>query len=279
MKRKKKRNKNSLLTFTILSNDANRNATRFRIPRFLLYVLFALPIIPVLALIYYVNVNLNQQAEIDELSGDLTLEVAKSEQLQETVAILENKTGETTERLAELTELEQQMRTYIDELPTMIEPSGGLHIAIEDTETADGLSLLSSEELVDRYKETLAAVDKVSEEVRYTPTAWPTVPNTFTSDFGVRDDPFYQSSAFHSGVDIRGSVGTPVYATADGTVTLARYNGELGNCIRIKHSGTYTTVYGHLNSIDVEVGDVVQKGDIIGTVGSTAEVQGFTLTL
>ncbi|MEN2766835.1 M23 family metallopeptidase [Ornithinibacillus xuwenensis] len=276
MKRKKKRN-SSVVTFTILSDDVNKVVTRFRMRKPLVYVLFTIPIIPVVALIYYVYVNLNQQAEIEALSGNLATETTKSEQLEQTVSMLEAETGDTKEKLEELTELEQQMRNYINELPTMVDPSGGLHISVDEqdmVESADGTSFLPSSELLVQYKDTLAVMDEVSDELRYTPTAWPTIPNSFSSDYGVRSDPLNSSEAFHTGVDIRGYYGTPVYATADGTVTMAEYYGSYGNAIRIRHSGTYQTLYGHLSSIDVEVGDVVKKGDTIGTIGSTGRSTG-----
>ncbi len=243
----------------------------------LVYGIATLVVIPVLALMYYIYINLDQQAKIEELSSYLKIETAKSEQLQDTMAVLEEETGETKARLEELTELEIEMRNYINELPTMVEPSGGLHISAVGTsleDSADGLSLLSSNELVERYKETLAIVDEMSSELQYTPTAWPTNPDSITSDFGVRNDPFKRSSSFHSGVDIRGYYGTPVYATADGTVSMAKYYGSYGNAIIIKHSNIYQTLYGHLMEIDVESGDVVKKGDIIGTVGSTGRSTG-----
>ena len=275
MKRKKKRS--NLLTFTILSNDASQVVKQFHMNKNLLYGMATLAVIPVVALIYYFNGNLSKQAEIEELSSYLKVETAKSEQLQDSMAVLEEETGETRARLEELTELEAQMRNYMNELPTLVEPSGGIHISADGTNTdfsGDGLSFLASRELVERYKETLAIADEVSTELQFTPTAWPTNPESITSDFGVRNDPFRQSSSFHSGVDIRGYYGTPVYATADGTVSMAKYYGSYGNAIIITHSDTFQTLYGHLMEMDVEDGDVVKKGDIIGSVGSTGRSTG-----
>jgi murein DD-endopeptidase MepM/ murein hydrolase activator NlpD len=266
-----------MLTFTILSNDAKDVVTRFRIRRGFLYTLFALPVVPVIALIYYVNINLEQKAEIDKLSDHLRVETTKSEHLEQTVGLLEKETGQTKQRLEELTELEEQMRNYMNELPNMVDPSGGLLVLADDAslaESTDGLTFLPSTELLKRYKETLSVMDEVSEELATTPTAWPTNPNVITSDFGGRNDPLQKSASFHTGVDIRGYYGTPVYATADGFVTMAKYYGSYGNAIQIKHSGKFQTLYGHLMRIDVEVGDSVKKGDIIGLVGSTGRSTG-----
>lgn len=273
---KKKRKKNRLLTFTVVSNDANQVVKRFRMNKFLLYGMTALPIIPVIALIYYIHMHDQNMAEIEELSANLQIETKKSEKLEQNLAVLEEETGETKARLVELTELEEQMRQYIDELPTIVEPSGGMQVLAAGTsmEVSEDGMLVPSAELIERYKNTLSVVDELSTELQYTPTAWPTHPNTITSDFGVREDPLNNSSSFHSGIDIRGQYGTPVYATADGSVTMAKYYGSYGNAIKIKHSSTYETLYGHLMRIEVEVGDTVKKGDIIGTIGSTGRSTG-----
>ena len=65
------------------------------------------------------------------------------------------------------------------------------------------------------------------------------------------------------------SYGTPVYASAAGTVTRASSFGGYGNCIEIQHEGGYSTLYGHLSSIDVSVGQTVGQGEYIGGTGST----------
>ncbi|MFI5360018.1 MAG: M23 family metallopeptidase [Halanaerobiales bacterium] len=73
----------------------------------------------------------------------------------------------------------------------------------------------------------------------------------------------------HSGIDIAAPRGTPVKAAADGIVKLAASLLSTGNTIIIDHGWYVTSSYSHLDSINVKVGDVVKKGDIIGTVGST----------
>lgn len=79
----------------------------------------------------------------------------------------------------------------------------------------------------------------------------------------------------NNGVDISGPCGTPVYAAADGIVVEAKqggYNGGYGNYVLVQHD-RFETLYGHLGNIYVNVGDYVNKGELIATVGNT----GFTL--
>ncbi|HHU19743.1 MAG TPA: M23 family metallopeptidase [Bacilli bacterium] len=123
-------------------------------------------------------------------------------------------------------------------------------------------------------KELLTKNMALEENLLYIPTHWPTDPNKITSPFGPRNDPFNRSRAIHSGIDVRGKTGTPIYAAADGTVQLAQYHGGYGNTIIINHSDRYETLYAHLSKISVEQGDQVLKGDVIGELGSTGRSTG-----
>ncbi len=95
-----------------------------------------------------------------------------------------------------------------------------------------------------------------------------------TSRFGVRIDPFLGTPAMHTGIDFRAPIGYPARATADGTVTIAGYNGGYGNMVEVDHGDGITTRYGHLSKIDVKVGQVVSKGTVLGRTGSTGRSTG-----
>ena len=98
---------------------------------------------------------------------------------------------------------------------------------------------------------------------------------TFTSGFGVRDDPFHRGAAMHPGIDLAGAYGTPIYATADGTVLRAGWNnGGYGNMVEIDHGRGITTRYGHMSAVLVHEGDHVTRGQQIGRMGSTGRSTG-----
>jgi murein DD-endopeptidase MepM/ murein hydrolase activator NlpD len=81
----------------------------------------------------------------------------------------------------------------------------------------------------------------------------------------------------HNGVDIAASIGTPIVAAAGGQVISAKssgYNGGYGKMIIISHAGNVQTVYGHLNSVNVSVGQTVSQGQTIGSVGNTGKSTG-----
>lgn len=95
-----------------------------------------------------------------------------------------------------------------------------------------------------------------------------------TSGFGMRMDPFLHSPAMHTGLDFRGESGDPVHATASGTITHAGWSGGYGRMVEIDHGNGFTTRYGHLSGIDVEVGQSVRTGQTVGRVGSTGRSTG-----
>src|SRR5215831_692691 len=95
-----------------------------------------------------------------------------------------------------------------------------------------------------------------------------------SSGFGMRIDPFLKSPAMHTGLDMRGEPGDPVRATANGTVTFAGWQGGYGNMIEIDHGNGVATRYGHLSSIDTELGKTVKTGQVIGKVGTTGRSTG-----
>jgi len=101
---------------------------------------------------------------------------------------------------------------------------------------------------------------------------------TFTSGFGVRSDPFHAGAAMHPGIDLAGAVGTPIYATAEGTVLRAGWNsGGYGNLVEIDHGRGITTRYGHMSAILVSEGQHVTRGEQIGRMGSTGRSTGTHL--
>ena len=94
------------------------------------------------------------------------------------------------------------------------------------------------------------------------------------SGYGVRIDPIYKTTKFHSGMDFSANAGTPVYATGDGTVVSAGWETGYGNCIEVNHGFGYRTRYAHLSAIGVKRGQKVVRGEVIGKVGTTGKSTG-----
>ena len=92
-----------------------------------------------------------------------------------------------------------------------------------------------------------------------------------SSNFGVRKHPILGYNKFHKGTDFAAPEGTPIMASGDGKIIRARWCGGGGNCIKIRHNSTYSTVYAHLKNFGrgIKEGIRVKQGQIIGYVGST----------
>ncbi|WP_338501219.1 M23 family metallopeptidase [Sphingomonas kaistensis] len=121
-------------------------------------------------------------------------------------------------------------------------------------------------------------LDSLQDGVIAVPSDKPVKTAAFTSSFGVRSDPFGRGAAMHAGIDLAGPVGTPIYATADGTITEVGYNnGGYGNLIKVDHGRGIETRYGHLSAFSVRVGERVKRGQVIGRMGSTGRSTGSHL--
>ena len=92
-----------------------------------------------------------------------------------------------------------------------------------------------------------------------------------SSSFGKRKHPILGFTKMHTGTDFAAPTGTPIMASGDGKVTKASWCGGGGNCVKIKHNSTYTTVYAHMSKFarGIKKGKKVVQGQIIGYVGST----------
>ena len=129
---------------------------------------------------------------------------------------------------------------------------------------------------------SLDALDKIanskSEMLNYIPAIRP-LKNMYsvTSGFGRRFHPILKRLRAHTGVDITAPKGTPVYATADGTVSSENPGGGYGNTIVINHGYSYKTLYAHLSKKAVKPGQKVKRGQVIGYVGATGLASGSHL--
>lgn len=89
------------------------------------------------------------------------------------------------------------------------------------------------------------------------------------SGFGMRIHPVYKVPKMHTGIDFTAPSGTPIQATGAGTVEKVDSRTEYGNRVTINHGFGYKTMYAHMKTVDVKVGQKLTRGQQIGTVGST----------
>ena len=121
-------------------------------------------------------------------------------------------------------------------------------------------------------------LDSLQDGAIAVPSEKPVKTAAFTSGFGIRSDPFQARAAMHPGIDLAGPMGTPIYATADGTVLRAGWNsGGYGNLVEIDHGKGIATRYGHMSAILVSAGQHISRGQQIGRMGSTGRSTGSHL--
>ena len=117
------------------------------------------------------------------------------------------------------------------------------------------------------------AVSSVVNSTAETPNIWP-VAGPISSYYGYRTSPGGIGSTFHEGVDIAGDYGTPISATAAGTVTQAGWVGGYGFLVEVKHADGIVTRYGHNSAVLVYEGQHVDQGSMIALMGSTGNSTG-----
>lgn len=151
---------------------------------------------------------------------------------------------------------------------------GGPLVAVGSAEAAADLkadaefrSLFQTWKKLDGFEQASIAI----------PSVQPVGNLSFTSNFGIRSDPFRGTAAMHAGVDIPGPVGTPIYATADGVIAHAGRQGGYGNLVEVNHGKGIATRYGHLSRILVGDNTRVKRGQLIGLMGSTGRSTGSHL--
>jgi len=169
----------------------------------------------------------------------------------------------------------------LESLPVELEATGGPgehdDVAAPLSEALrEELSALTSRE--ERLTQNFQVLAEAYQERKAYLVAMPTISPVegayFGSEFGYRRDPFTGQRVFHRGQDIVANTGTPVRAPAAGRVTRAGRTGGLGTAIYLSHGHDTASRFGHLSKLKVRVGQKVERGDIIGYVGSTGRAMG-----
>ena len=153
-----------------------------------------------------------------------------------------------------------------------------LYVTPEETEGGNLRELADLKSMTSLMQNSVEPLDEIqkmisnyNELLADTPTLWPLkgVHGNITTRFGWTIHPFTHLGYLHTGVDIAWALGTPVEATANGTVVQTGYTEDAGNYITIQHKYGFTTRYLHLLEIVTRKGNHVNRGETIGYVGST----------
>jgi murein DD-endopeptidase MepM/ murein hydrolase activator NlpD len=140
--------------------------------------------------------------------------------------------------------------------------------ALSPGDTAFGVMRDVLGAIEDRLDAVRNGVERRKSLADATPSIWP-VAGWLTSAFGSRRDPFTGDRNFHPGLDISATYGDPVFAPATGKIGTYVQSGNYGNLVVIDHGYGIVTKFGHLSKFAVANGQQVNRGDVIGFVGST----------
>lgn len=226
--------------------------------------------------------SLNAQNEIVARQTAMEFEAMLLTQLTEA---LNPTVDESEDNLFSSTGADMYKQMFSEQIAKIMADNGGIGIAdtilrqLQEKATAKSPAM---ERAIQTAKAIRQDVDKIpalqinamteSEEI---PVAWQSpIQGRITSDFGMRVDPINGQHRAHHGIDIAAPRGTPIGAAADGRVVFAGRRGGYGNTVIIEQADGRQSLYAHADQLLVNVGDTVNAGQTIATVGSTGRSTG-----
>lgn len=211
----------------------------------------------------FLRKNNNEQiGKIEQLVQDTNRLQSDMERLNsldvELRRILANDNGTSTSRAG----LTRPSENYTDRGRTQIQRDiNTIHSTVNDLQVA----IKEREQSLIELKEELL---KKQAQLAARPSIWPAV-GEVTSRFGWRGAPTGRGSDYHPGIDIANRIGTPIVATANGTVIFSDWYSGYGKLVQIDHGNGIVTLYGHNSQILVHDGQVVKRGELIAYLGNT----------
>ena len=155
-------------------------------------------------------------------------------------------------------------------------PAGSCDSFLESPDLRAGLNALAVD-IRDRVDE-LQVLESVLGNQEYREAArlagWPVKRGWISSPYGRRVDPISGKMAWHTGIDFAGRKGSDVVAIAAGVVVYAGPREGYGNLVELDHGGGYVTRYAHQEALKVKTGDIVKRGEPLGSLGTTGRSTG-----
>lgn len=231
-------------------------------PLVVLTVLGTLLAIPSVSVFKVVSEYAHKNNQLTEQNHSLTQEASS---ILEQVDLLESEINTLQERAG------------IDEATpsSEVRPEGGIGTPVEP----EILLAVAKAKLpmlrADLRGEVQPALEQTLDREEARPTGIPLKGGAeVSSEFGVRRNPFGRSYEFHSGLDFKGAIGTPIHVTAPGVVIKAEWDGGYGYHVIVDHGYGYQTLYAHLSRMAVTQGTRLERDRIVGFLGNTGRSSG-----
>jgi len=251
----------------VLAHSLHGRLRRIHIPHHALYVVLGLALLGSVSLFGAVSSYLRMAWKVANYNT-LRSEV---DTLRTQYKELERQNSQKEEQLASLQVMASEVSLAL-----------GLKRRLEgaDDISAEGALVPSYSESIEEYNFLKAASFSRGQRTyarafqkNIVPSMWP-VNGQIVSRFGDRSDPLSGEGGFHAGVDLTATMGTPVYAAADGIISAAQFANRYGRAILIDHGHGMTTLYAHLSNFEIVPGEEVRRGQLIGHSGASGRVSG-----
>ena len=268
------------LTILIFSRNSS-DVRRYRIPKWILWSLIvALPPLIVLAVILSLNFfhNPDKASLIAEFQATNRIQQQEIRFFSERIAQLQN-------RIARMNEFDSKLRVIanLEHTPSSLFGVGGplpddLRERLRSQQGPDALSTSIESVSVSSLPTTWSddkglqemegLVQSTKGQLPHLPSVWPTR-GWITGTFGCRLSPQTGQFEMHEGIEISNSVGTPIVAAADGLITTVGTDADHGRMVVLCHGHGIVTRYGQLGEVEVEIGQKVRRGQVIGKMEAT----------
>jgi murein DD-endopeptidase MepM/ murein hydrolase activator NlpD len=248
----------------VFAPTASSPLRKFNVHHKILYAILGFAVVGLLTVVYG-GYRLTQHAIV---VAKLNLMQHENRLLREKNQEAESKYDQLNNRLAAL-DTTQRKLAEVSGVSRTADVSQNIGQGGPDSETNVSDIEQTTAALENELRHIKDVFDRTQVKLSSTPSGWP-VRGYITDGFGSRRNPFggggYEN---HAGLDIATNHGTAIEATADGIVIFAGMHGGYGNVVVVDHGYGVTTRYGHMSKIEVQVGQHVTRGKLIGAVGST----------
>ena len=198
----------------------------------------------------------------------------------------------TTEQYSESQKLQYLLDQHVMDIYTSLEEFRTYGYSLYETIWQKNDDLIADQKINYLDNENLTLSTKFLKQIKYLeksinflnqqqdvfenlPLGWPVKAGFISSTYGYRPSPFGFTEEFHSGYDFANTIGTPVYATANGTVNFSGSNASgYGIHVKIDHKYGFSTLYGHGSAVKVQKDQLVKRGDLIMLLGQSGNVTG-----
>jgi len=227
------------------------------------------------------EMNRTQQEEINAMAAETQRMIEQVKAIDELVIYVTEKLDLNVEDI--LNEIETDLgddigydRGGVSEFNFNADRSFGEESHASDLLGRASQNIIILQRLVPERSDTLALVGEYVEQADAKPSIWP-ARGRIVSGFGMRKIPYASGVQFHTGVDIVGAYGSPIWAAAAGKVIFTGYQGSYGQTVVVDHGHGFETLYAHLSGFAVTVGDLVERGQTVGHMGASGRTTGTHL--